>query len=40
MDLRFIGEVCPVCGDPWCSGCEEVLLEEADVRIYRGERIA
>jgi len=23
MDRRYIGEVCPVCGDPFCAGCDQ-----------------
>ena len=29
MDHRYIGEVCSVCHDPTCAGCEERAQEES-----------
>lgn len=30
MDHRYSGNICPVCEDPWCAGCEESLAEERE----------
>lgn len=27
MDHRYSGEVCSVCGDPWCAGCEHADVD-------------
>lgn len=34
IDARYDVHPCPICNDPWCTGCEECLREEADMGLY------
>jgi len=33
MDRRYIGEICPICHDPFCAGCDQEAFSDVDEEV-------